>query len=295
MIYDENYLTKPQEKKVNKLLKDVKKFYKLQEPPPCTIMGLNPTEKLIELRASREGVVGKELDKINKEIKWYQGHADMFMRVTFEFDDFIKIMVVHSDWQPSSFLGASFYTWTCLLDFPISDPFIFGRVSTKVKHGFGEYRFAPFDPSFIAEFLETTNQKFEEKKEEGTLQKFLLNFCTAYPVLEILERLRRGQEFFDEMKTMLQLIKAKQQTGIDLIDRFNQNKDLMKSMKKVSHAGATKQGISRFVTEVDVSAVVIPFEMVTLLHLADYNISTHKHSLKAIYALTDALKEYVGM
>ena len=59
----------------------------------------------------------------------------------------------------------------------------------------------------------------------------LLKLASANRVCELLHAIRRSKEAFEQMKTMLQLVKKKQLTDILMIDQLNEDKDLVKTMK----------------------------------------------------------------
>ena len=65
-------------------------------------------------------------------------------------------------------------------------------------------------------------------------------------------------------------------------------------MKKFPHFGATEYGLTKFVSEIDVSTICIPYKEVTYFHIDQFVSSPKKHC-RAIYSLINVLEELKDM
>ncbi|NVM54605.1 MAG: hypothetical protein HWN66_12950 [Candidatus Helarchaeota archaeon] len=68
MQFEENYLTKNQEKIAEKVIKAVEKQLNIKSPD-CTILGLNPSQRIEELKEGVKYKTNKEIKKTEKYIK----------------------------------------------------------------------------------------------------------------------------------------------------------------------------------------------------------------------------------
>jgi len=294
MTYEENYFLPPnhsdakaQRQIHEKIIKAVTKQLGLDHPPHYTFLGLNPSKYVEELEQSKEGKTPKEIKEIDKKIQHVQDVAATNDKLIFDLNGRINRLVVTSGYVPTTglFGSASYTKWTALLDFSVSDQFIFGRVCKKARHGSGTYCFAPVN--FPITELEKV---IEERARNEGMDKTLLNIIQTDSLIKLLDDTRHTKECFDQLRTMRQLLEEKQLTGMPLIDNLNQNKTLIKKMESVGHFGAVQQGLSKFVSDADVSTVYMPLKAASLLHLVSFEIFGHKKSLEGLYALVTALR-----
>ena len=288
MQFEENYLTKNQEKIAEKVIKAVEKQLNIKSPD-CTILGLNPSQRIEELKEGVKYKTNKEIKKTEKYIKSTKKKYDKYVKIVFNLGAKLKKLVFMTAESASSFFGLESTTvydsWTGLLDFSIPAQIIFGRIAKRPRHGFGSYLFAPLNfPT--SDLLE----KIEQKSQQNNLDNFLLTLTSANPLIKFLSRIRQSKQAFDQMRTMRQLIKSKEPSGIEIIDKLNMNRILKKTMKSLSHFGNTSDGIIKYVSEVDVSTLCLPMQVGTFLQIANYR-SEHDKSVKATTALVDALNE----
>lgn len=296
MTYEENFYLPPghpgakvQRESHEKIIKAVTQQLKLDHPPPYTFLGANPSEYVEELEKSKEGKSPKEIKEIGKQIQQLQSVATNHDKLIFDFNDIITRLVVTSSSVPTTG-GNAFYTrWTALLNFTVSDQFIFGRSCKKPRHGSGTYCFAPINFP-VAELEKIINERTQEAGSEETLLKLV----QVDSLIKLLDGLRYAPESLDHLRTMRQLVEEKQLSGIKLIDSLNQNKNLMKKMQSVGHFGAVQQGLSLLRSDTDVSTICLPVKTpqkeVTFIILVSFEIYGHKKSLEGLYALVDALK-----
>ncbi|NHI91640.1 MAG: hypothetical protein EAX96_03985 [Candidatus Lokiarchaeota archaeon] len=298
MRYDENYLSENQEKKVKKVLKAVQDYYKWDDIPDCSVLGLNPDEeiekltpilnKLSELyEQETDKKKKKEFKKKYKEVKQTQtslkNEADYRIKIVLPFKDVLKQMTIMSEWRKTEFLGSSYYSYTCLLDLVIESPVIFGRKARKKMHGFGNFFFAPIQFN-----LPELDKKIDDAIVDDKSDEFLLTLTRANPMIEMLDRICMSKEACEQMRIMNQMEKDGELTGINIVDQLNHNSDLVKKMKKICHFGHYNAGIIKNVSEIDVSTLCLPLKRGTILYLIDYE-DKHKNSLQAIDTLKDAL------
>lgn len=269
-----------------KVLKEIKRFLKV-ERLDYTILGLNPKKLLEDLEQSKEGKDKKELKAIESRITNIMFEVNSCVKIIFDFKDKLKQLVYMSGMLPTEHFVAFYDSWTALLDFPISKPLIFGRAHNKPVARKGEYFFAPLDVSLPNEILTSIDQEIEK----GKVDQYLYGLASANIMIDLLEKMRYSKEAFDQMKTMLQLIKKKQQTGIHIIDKFNSDKNLTNLMKSVPHFANTMTIIYQHASEVDVSTICMPLKIATLVQIVDFGAS-HKKTLRALYYLSKVLEEF---
>lgn len=275
--FEQNLLNPEQEKIAAKLIKEAKKFFKTDQLDYIKY-GLNPKSELDELDQAKEGKDKKELKAIETRKSNIVFETNLTVKIVFNFKTKLRQIVFRSGIMPTEKYFANCNTWTALLDFPTSTPLLFGRAHKEPAFHKGEYFFAPLDPALFGDLF-------------TKLDRHLFELSAAEPTINFLEKIRYSKESFDQMKTMLQLVKKKQPTGITLIDKFNSNGHLTGIMKKVPHFGNSMNLMYRFVSEVDVSTICIPLTSSTLIQMADFGLA-HRNVLEALYALSSALEEF---
>lgn len=223
MSFDENYISKRQQRTAETVIKAVKKHLKFGSPA-FTILGLNPWKYVEpdELRTS-----AKEIENINK-------YADFFVKVVFRFDEILKELVFISSSQVQPNYNALYNLWMGVLDFPVSDQFIFGRASTVSQHGGGVYGFGFVDLP-MRDLQDRLNQTAPEN-----IDQFLSAITQADNHLEILNTVQNDTQAREQMRTMQLLMKNKEDRGIDIIDKLNRNNELIKVLKSIGHFGGAK-------------------------------------------------------
>ncbi|MFX1435313.1 MAG: hypothetical protein ACFFB1_16200 [Promethearchaeota archaeon] len=284
MSYNENTVTKIQQKNAQKAIDSVINGFQLEPPPNYVIKGLNSNEEIAKLEYKKFGKNGREIKKIDKEIKFIQGYSQNFVKVVFEFKDyFLKRMVYKSDTMKTSMYFTSRYMWTGVLDFPIPSSFIFGRVCKTSKHGGGKYYFAPF------ESVETEIVKRIEK-----FKKIMPNFF-PYEIIEfdlfidLFGLMKFSRETMDLLSIMPRKVKYNKKTTA-LVDYLNQKKDLINIMESIPHFGTGYGVMSKFVSEIDVSTIFIPFKELTYFQIDQFSYPLKKHG-RAINSLLNCLEE----
>jgi hypothetical protein len=239
---------------------------------------LNPKSVLDELDQMKEGKDKKELKAIETRKSNIVFETNLTVKIVFNFKTKLRQIVVRSGIMLTEKYFANNNTWTAILDFPTSTPLLFGRAHKEPAFHKGEYFFAPLDTSLFGDLF-------------TKIDRHLFELSAAEPTIDFLEKIRYSKESFDQMKTMLQLVKKKQPTGITLIDKFNSHGHLTDIMKKVPHFGNSMNLMFRFVSEVDVSTICIPLRSSTLIQMADFGLA-HRKVLEALYALSSALEEF---
>jgi len=223
LSFDENYISKAQKKTADMVIKAVKKNLKFGSSTN-TVLGLNPWKNI-------------EIDEVRKsddEIKNIKKYADFYVKVIFDFDETLKKLIFISTSKTQEYHNALYHLWMGILDFPISDQIIFGRASTLSQHGSGTYGFGFLDlpmPDLQGRLIQLTPEN---------VTQFLNAITQADNHMELLENIQNNTQAREQMRTMHLLMKNKEQRGIEIIDKLNLNKDLIKLMKSVGHFGSSK-------------------------------------------------------
>lgn len=288
MHYDENTVTKEQLKIAHKFIDSVLEGSQLTEPPKYVIKGLNPNEEVAKLEFQKFEENEKEIKKINKKIKSLRLSVRNFVKVVFEFNKNPKKLICMSDVldTPKTF-DIPRYMWTGVLDFPVANSFLFGRVAKSSKHGGGEYRFAQCEnPKLITDTL--------ERLEEKAPDLFPYKIIGSNPFIDLLGSFKFVKEVKDQLKYLPKLTETTRNTT-NLVDILNKQKELINILKKIAHFGTTDwinnaARSVRFASEVDVSTFFIPYKGVTYFHI-DQFVKTPKKEFQAIYALLQSLEQ----
>jgi len=283
MIFDENTVSKHQQKLAQRFINSVLEGSQLEQPPNYVIKGLNSNEEIAKLEFQKFEKNEKEIKKIDKRIKSIQNYVRDFVKVIFEFNENPKKLICMSDFMKTSKALIPRYIWSGVLDFPVASSILFGRVSKLRKHGGGDYYFAPFEnlKSKITDNLE----QIEEKAPD----LFPYKFIESNPFIDLMGNFKRVMEVKDQLKQMPKIIKGNLKTT-QLVDTLNQQNELIKMLKKITHFGTTEWFNYRFVSEVDVSTLFIPYKEVTYFHIHQV-VNSPKKEFKAINALLQSLEQ----
>ena len=285
--YNENTVSKLQKKYAQKFIDSVLAGSQLEHPPKYVVKGLNSDEEIAKLEFQKLEKDEKAIKKIDKEIKFTRSYVNEFVKVIFEFEYNPRKLVCSKDqFKTTKTLPIPRYIFCGVLDFPITNPFLFGRVAKSPKHGGGDYYFASLE-NLSTEFNDTI-EKFEEKIPD----LFPFDVIDANIFLDYLGSFKFVREIVDQLKQESKLTTS----SSDLVNTLNQQKSLIKNLKKITHIGTTEwMGYSarpvRFISEVDVSTVFIPYKNVTYFHV-DQFVKTPKTQYEAIVSLINFLMNY---
>lgn len=288
MKFDQNTVLKSQQKLAQKFINSVLEGTQLIHPPKYMIMGLNSDEEIAKLEFEKFDKNEKEIKKIDKDIKFIQNYVRDFVKVTFDFENNPKKLICMSDkLEMKKSFPIPRYLYCGVLDFSVSCPFLFGRVAKSVKHGGGDYYFAPFGKQKI-DFIESL-----KKMEEKAPFMFPYNIIEFNPFIKAFGNFKFIEQVRDWLKHGLHMVTSDPKSN-SLINTLNHEKDLIKSLKNIAHFGTTEWiGYSasrvRFVSEVDVSTIFIPYKNVTYFHI-DHFVKSPKKEFKAIYSLINYLE-----
>ena len=285
IFWDKNFVTPHQEKIALKAAKSIQKYLKLPTLPNYEVLGFNPSKMIEELNKDADKKSKQELKAARVSIKNLEKNKEFLVKSVFDLNiDPIDKLVFNSNIISTTGTGVLVYLWNALLNFPISEPIIFGRVHKKVAHGGGIYCFAPIELN-IPRTLETV----EEHIKNNTINKYLSEFIEDDDNISAMRDLRRTEKARESMKLMFQLMKSKQPSSVPIVDTLNQNKQLVKIMMSVMHFGAASTRNSLLVSQIDVSTICIPLKVATALQLLNM-MDTHARSFRAIYELSNTLK-----
>ncbi|MHA1320401.1 MAG: hypothetical protein ACTSQ1_11420 [Promethearchaeota archaeon] len=284
MRFDENTVSKRQQKLAQKFIDSVLEGFRLKQPPKYVVKGLNSDEEIAKLEFQKFEKNEKEIKKLDRKIKDINNYVENYVKVIFEFDKNPKRLTCMSDIMKTSKAFTSRYIWSGVLDFPVSSSILFGRVCKIRRHGGGDYYFSPFEnlKSKITDNL--------EKLEAKAPDLFPYKVIESNPFIELLGNFKFTMEFQDQLKQMPKVINSNLKTT-PLVDALNQKNELIKIMKKIPHFGTTEYLTSKFVSEVDISTLLIPYKGVTYFHI-DHFSSAPKKEYRAIDALLQSLEQF---
>ncbi|MFX1478190.1 MAG: hypothetical protein ACFFCI_08655 [Promethearchaeota archaeon] len=319
MVYDNNYLSKSQQEKAQRIIECVIDGFQLETPPKHSIMGFNPYEEITKLDEQKFERGKKEIKisslfplnlsiksksnqnrQIDKEIELTRKGEKIilrsnFIKVIFEFDDGLKKLVFMNKLNRNIPL----HIWCGVLDFSIKHPIIFGRESKY------EYHFGPFEElkSELYEQLETIEDKFP--------QLFPYKIIESDPIIDLLQIEKNSDKTMDDLRRMIVYnVKKKEDSPLALINSLNHQNQLIRLMKKIPHKDLIKDvyetdigniiytdGIakywkiqSEFISRY-VSTICIPYKDVTYFLIDQYKYPSKKQC-RAIFSLINALKEF---
>ena len=284
MKFDENTVSKPQQKLAQRFIDSVLDGTQLERPPNYVIKGLNSNEEIAKLEFQKFEKNEKEIKKIDKEIKFIQNYVKSFVKVIFEFDKNPKKLIGMRDTLKTSKTIIPRYIWSGVLDFPVTSSILFGRVCKTRKHGGGDYYFAQFEnlKSKITDKL--------EQLEEKAPDLFPYKIIESNLFIDLMGAFKLVMKTKDQLKQMPKIIEGNLKTT-QLVDTLNQQNELIKMMKKITHFGTAEWVNYRFVSEVDVSTLFIPYKEVTYFHI-DQVVNPPKKEFRAINALLQSLEQF---
>lgn len=294
MSYEEDHYlpeghpgAKYQRQKCEKIIKAVTKYLKLNSPPPFRFFGLNPSECILQLVRSKEGKPVETIKKIDQRIQQVVGSASDYDKMIFDLNGVIKRLIFTDRLIKTEglFEFATYDQWTALLDFSVSDQLIFGRTAEKETHGGGYYCFAPLN--FPLSKLDVMVEMESLGRTTDHLHEDLIQ--TDF-MLKIMDGIRYTKEALDNLRIMLLLNKDKEETGIEIIDKLNLNKNLIKKMQSVGHFGAVVQGLSKYKSDTDISLVYLPLKSHSFVHLVNFETDKHDKSLDALFSFANTLQ-----
>jgi predicted nucleotidyltransferase len=294
MSYEDDYYlpeghpsAKYQRQKREKIIKAVTKYLKLDSPPPFRFLGLNPSKYILQLVRSKEGKPVETVKKIDQRIQQVVGAATDYDKMIFDLNGVIKRLVYTDRLIKTEglFEFAIYDQWTALFDFSVSDPLIFGRTAEKEMHGGGYYCFAPLN--FPLSHLESM---IEMEYLGRTTDNVYLDLIQTDAMLKIMDGIRYTKEALDNLRIMLLLSKDKEETGIEIIEKLNQNKNLTKKMQSIGHFGAVVQGLSKFKSDTDISLVYLPLKSHSFVHLVNFETDKHDKALDALFSFANTLQ-----
>lgn len=262
----------------------------LTEPPKYIIKGLNPNEEIAKLEFQKFEKNEKEIKKIDRHIKNIRFNVRDFVKVVFEFENNPKKLICMTDKfeTPKALTPIPLYIYSGVLNFPITSSFLFGRVAKSSKHGGGEYYFASLD-NLKSKIIDNL-----EKLEEIAPNLFPYEIIGSNPFIDLLGTFKMVTEVRNQLKNRRKMTNSNLDTSI-LVNTLNQQKELIKTLKKIAHLGTTEWTSQsarplRFMSEVDVSTIFIPYKEVTYFHI-DHFVKSPKKEFKAIDALLQTLEQ----
>ena len=290
MKFDENTVSKAQQKIAQRFIDSVLEGSQLEHPPKFVIKGLNSNEEIAKLEFQKFEKNEKEIKKIDKQIKNIQFYIRDFVKVVFEFENNPKKLICMSDnlELPKALTPIPRYIYSGVLNFPITSSFLFGRVAKSSKHGGGDYYFASLE-NVKSDIIDNL-----EKLEEKAPDLFPYEIIGSNQFIDLLGTFKFVKKVRNQLNYRPKMTNSSLNTSI-LVNTLNQQKELIKTLKKIAHFGTT-EWISqsarrlRLMSEVDVSTIFIPYKEVTYFHI-DHFVKPPKKEFKAIDALLQTLEQ----
>lgn len=284
MKSDEKTFSKHQQKSAQKFIDSVLEGSQLEHPPRYELMRFNFDEEIAKLEFQKFEKNEKEIKNINRRIKSLQFGAKNHIKVVFEFNENPKKLICIYEFARISIGFIPRYFWFGVLDFPITNSFLFGRVSKTEKSGGGKFYFAPFDSHKI----EIYNKL--EQIEEKTPELFPYDVIGSKNFIKLIEDFKSTKKARNLLQQMSEITKSGEFTST-LVDDLNQKDDLIKLMKKIPHFGRLMYMNMRLVSKIDVSTFFMPYKGVTYFHIEHYVVSPKKKHFRAIMTLLQSLEQ----
>ncbi len=290
MFYDENHLGKKAEKTGQKIIQEVKNYLKTSELN-YKILGLNPKEAILLQEQLKSGKDKKEIKVIDKTIAFLKDRGEEGVMVILKFNDIYRQITVTFDSYLAEGLPAEYNCWTAVLEFPLPQALIFGRAYKKSVFYKGDFFFAPLN----AQVFDHITSRIKSIPDLSLINEEFLKIAASDSFIKSLNDIRFGSNAFNQMKEMYQLIKDKKQSGNPIVDALNQDKNFVKILKEVLTYGRSRvfYGIVQVLhfSEVDVSTIVIPLSVVTLVQIVNFEVN-HNKVLKALFELAKTLQRF---
>lgn len=286
--YDGNFLSKGQERGAQRIINLLVKGLKLKNIPKYKVFGSNITE-------------------VEKKIF---AHFDVRnIKLVFNFKNQLKKLVYIFDLRPTQKFYAEQNLWTGILDFPISQAFLFGRMAEQTQHGGGTYCFVPFNHEILNigsfkeewEEMHSIAEKYiktemvkdfisEEIEEFNNLYDSIENTIENYFFLALLNQFRFSSKVIGFMKEGYYKFRSNIASNSPLINQLNRDHKLIKLLKKISHFGNSHRFSYRFMSNCDVSILFFPYQNKTIFQVCDYK-SQNKNTIPAMNALINKLMD----
>jgi len=283
--HDSTSLSNRQTRVANKLVDLVVKGLKLNKIPKFKIFGLNIAEPE---RGSKH-------------------YYDREIKLVFNLENHLKKLVYNFETKPTSKFYAEQHLWTGVLEVPIPQGFLFGRVAKQMQHGGGTYCFVPFNheilriESFKKEWLEMRRiiEKYtktemvkeffsEEIKAFNALYDSIENTIESYFVIAFLNQFRFSSNAIKFMKEGYDNFKSNTASNNLFISQLNDDPKLIKLLKKISHFGNSSIYSFKFISDCDVSIIFFPYMDKTIFQICDFE-SQNKNTIPAMNALIGKL------
>lgn len=285
--YDVNFLSKGQEKEAQKIIDLVVNGLKLKKIPNHKVFG----RKLAE---------GEKKDN-----HFYERD----IKLVFNLKNHLKKLIYILQIRPTQKFYTEQILWTGILDFPIPQAFLFGRVAKQMQHGGGTYCFVPFNHEIInigsfkedwekmlrimEKYIKTEMVKdfiSEEIKEFNYLYDSIENTIENYYVIASLNQFCFSSNAITFMKEGYYKFKSKKASCSHFIHQLNDDLKLIKLLKKISHFGNSYMYSYKIISDCDVSIFFFPYLSKTIFQVCDFK-SQNKNTIPAIKALIGKIYE----
>lgn len=284
MHYDESIVSKSQQKIAQKCIDCVKDGFQLEKPLKYVIKGLNPDEEIAKLEYQKLQKNEKEIKRIEREIKFTRNYASNFVKVIFEFDNKLKKLLYMSDIMRTTGFPLPRHIWSGVLDFHIPNSIIFGRVCDRERHKGGKYYFAPLE--HIQFELIDKLERIEEKASD----LFPYKVIESNVFIELISHFKYSYGAKEDLKRMAKELIITEKSP-EFVKKLNQVKGLITNMKKIPHFGTVEYGAFKYISDIDVSTICIPYKEVTYFHIDQFGTPPKKHC-RIISYLLNALEKF---
>lgn len=264
--------------------------------------GFNFMNDIEELKNKKPGNDKRTLEKIERKIKKSNNRTAKDVKIVFNFKTYLKKLVYYYEFLLTTGGGHYQHIWSGILNFPVSQGFLFGRATRWSKSGIGKYCFAPFNHEFLIDFIKKWIESYkanlddikshfdkfellkdffsERVEEEQELYNSMEYNIELEPFISVLNKFRYSIEAVSFMKKGRKLIS--QSPVKSLHNKLNEDSQLIKVLKKITHFG----NLFTAVSSCDISLFCFPYESETIFQVCDFST---KHTITAINELLKRL------
>ncbi len=281
--YGNKCYNEKQQKLVDNVIKSIMKGFNLENIPECDIQGLDIKSMEHEFEESKETKTPKELKDMEKLLKFRKSYYGNMVKVLFRLNDVKKLCYNNEKIQTNKYY-VDVHLWTGVFDFSIPSPFIFGRACKRRRHGGGHYFFYPLNLTNFP-ILDLTN-KIKEKFPE----LFPYDIVGIPIFIDLLKNGKLSKHVSDQLKNAYKNQSYKEMTNDPLVNQLNLDKKLINQLILLPHFGNTEEGITKYVSDVDVSILFFPFENTTLFQIIYFGFFKKKSGIRLKFLIDSIIR-----
>ncbi|MHA2185280.1 MAG: hypothetical protein ACXAAI_09785, partial [Promethearchaeota archaeon] len=129
-----------------------------------------------------------------------------------------------------------------------------------------------------------------EKLEEKLPNLFPYEVIEVDIFIKLFKLIKLSRDTKEDLRRMIRTVKE-HDSSPSLVESLNEQKGLIKAMKKLPHFGNTQYLFFKNVSQIDVSCICFPFKGITYFQIDQY-VYPAKNQCRPISALINALQEF---